>query len=650
MPIMRWRAASLLIIFATLSIHLSPAAASDWDPVTDAEKSMKANPLDPGAGAVVLFKRGQIDVVEKSSLFWTTRIQTYVRIKVFNDAGRDAGNVSVEATKFVRISRIEGRTILPSGEIIPLDSSKVFRGTAYTEGKNFAILQSSFTFPSVQPGAIIEYQVEENEDWFYPSPWIFDTRELGTLQSSLKVTIGPRLSMAQFPLDTTTNKIAISRTQTVMGEQIDFSVKNLRPIVSEPFSLPYRDLATMILFTPNQLGFGGDVYPLITKWDDVGKEVTEEMTNMEKSDKEVRNKAKELAEKLPDPHKKAEAIYKYLQQNITSSNLAGVALGRPGDEILSAKRGDPDEINALFYLMLKEVKVESDMVLVATKNWQTLVGGFPNRSQFSRIVTRVNFKDGAVFADPADSASPFGEVPWFDRDVHGLAVKGTKIQEAAIPAGTTDDNVSTVKTTMRVAKDWTTEGDTEIDLKGAEAIEFRGDLMETAPEKLEQRLTDFFAYGNSDAEVTQIAHPEFRDTSQPFVLKAHLRERLTNETGPGGLLLNPWLGDQYQEPRFTTNVRHSAVRFNNPEKRISTSTWQLAPEIKVEQLPKEVKIENDIGGFSRSCAQNDATVTCARTFYLKKVLLTTNVEYLNAKKFFDEIAKDDQEVIVLRKQ
>jgi len=288
---MRWKALLPLLVFAILFFHAPPAAAADWDPVTDTEKNMKANPIDPGAGAVVLFKRGQIDVIEKSSLFWTTRILTYVRIKVFNDAGRDAGNVSVEATKFVRISKIEGRTILPSGEIIPLDSSKVFRGVAYTEGKNFAILQSSFTFPSVQPGAIIEYQVEENEDWFYPSPWIFDTRELGTLQSSLKVTIGPRLNMSQFPLDTTTNKISIARSQTVMGEQIDFSVKNLRPIVSEPFSLPYRDLATMIIFTPNQLGFGGDVYPLITKWDDVGKEVTEEMTNMENSDKEVRNKA-----------------------------------------------------------------------------------------------------------------------------------------------------------------------------------------------------------------------------------------------------------------------------------------------------------------------------------------------------------------------
>jgi hypothetical protein len=647
MSMLSRKALCRLIIFAAIVFQVPRAAAFDWDSVTDAEKNMKSNPLDPGAGAVVLFKRGQIDVLERSSLFWTTRIQTYVRIKVFNDAGRDAANVSVEAPKFVRISRIEGRTILPSGEIIPLDSSKVFRGKAYTEGKNFAILASSFTFPSVQQGAIIEYQIEENEDWFYPSPWIFDTRELGTLQSSLKVTIGPRLDMAQFPLDTTTNKISISQNQTVTGAQFDFSVKNLRPILSEPFSLPYRDLATMIIFTPSRLAFGGEVYPLIMKWDDVGKEVTEEVANMEKTEKEMKSKARELAERLPDPRTKAEAIYKYIQQNITSSDLAGVALGRPVDEILSAKRGDPDEINALFVLMLKEVKVDSDMVLVATQNWQTLVRGFPNRSQFSRIVTRVNFKDGVVFADPADAASPFGEVPWFDRGVHGLAVKGTKVQEAVIPAGTLDDNVSTGKTSMRVGKDWTTEGDSEIDLKGAEAIEYRADLLEEAPGKLEERLSDIFANGHSDAEVTQIAHPEFRDSSQPFVLKAHLREKLNNETGPSGLLLNPWMGDQYQRPRFTANVRHSAVRFNNPEKRISTSTWQLAPEIKVEQLPKEINIENDLGGFSRSCSQVGTVVTCTRTFYLKKVLLTTNVEYLNAKKFFDEIAKDDQEVIVL---
>ena len=138
-------------------------------------------------------------------------------------------------------------------------------------------------------------------------------------------------------------------------------------------------------------------------------------------------------------------------------------------------------------------------------------------------------------------------MPWFDRGVQGLAVKGSKVQEAVIPAGYADDNVSTEKCTMHIAKDWTTEGDSEIELKGAEAIEFRADLMRTPPEKAGAASDrSLCVCGNSDAEVTQIAHPEFRDSSQPFVLKAHLRERLTNELGPGGLLLNPWMEDQYR--------------------------------------------------------------------------------------------------------
>ena len=640
-----------LIIFVALLCQVSRAtAAMEWDPVTDAEKSMKANPIDPGAGAVVLFKRGKIDVIEQSSLFWTTHIQTYVRIKVFNDAGRDAGNISVDHEKRFRLSKIEWRTILPSGEIIPLDASKVFQGVAYKSGNNFAILETGFTFPSVGPGAIIEYELEETVDGIFPPPWIFDTSGVGTMQSSLQVTIGPRLGMSQFPLDNPQARIGLMQSTTVKGSQYSYSVKNLRPIQDEPFSPPFRDQATMVLFTPAELGYGGDVYPIITKWDDVAEEIKRELGNMEKSEKEAKNKAKELTDKISDPRKKAEAIYAYLQQNVQSSNLAGVGLGRTSDDILISKRGDPDEINALYILMLHEVKVDADMVLAATPNWWSLVRVFPNFSQFSRIVTRLNLKDGVTFADPADPAAPFGDLPWFDRGVPGLAIKGSKIQDALIPAGTVDENVSFATSTMRVGKDWSVEGDEETNMKGAEAIDFRAALVNEAPETLERTLTDIFAYGRSDAEVSKIVHPEFRDSSQPIVLKAHVKERATNELEQGGLLLNPWMGDAFERPVFTASVRRSAVRFNYAEKRLSTTVWQLDPAIKVDQLPKDVKIENDLGGFSHSCAQNGATVTCTRSYALKNTLLKTNIEYLNAKKFFDEIAKQDQEVIVLRAQ
>src|SRR5882762_7814107 len=226
---MRRICCAIVVVSLMLSIHIPRAFAFDWADVTDAEKTMKSNPLDPGAGAVVLFKRGRIEVLEKSSLFWTTRILTYTRIKIFNDAGREYANVSVDAPKYIRMSKIEGRTILPSGQIIPLDSSQVFRGRSFEAGRNYAILKTSFSFPSVETGAIIEYQTEEYVDWFFPPPWIFDTNEVGTLDSTLQVVIGPRLGMSQFPLDTTVTKLSFSRKDTVLGTR---SGTNLTPCPS----------------------------------------------------------------------------------------------------------------------------------------------------------------------------------------------------------------------------------------------------------------------------------------------------------------------------------------------------------------------------------------------------------------------------------
>ncbi len=117
--------------------HVARANAFDWDPVSDAEKQMKDNPLDPGSGALVLFKRGEINVQQATASLWSTRITTYTRIKILSDSGRDFGNVVLDTPKFLRLSKIEGRTILPSGEIIPLDTSKVFHGVAFTDGKEF---------------------------------------------------------------------------------------------------------------------------------------------------------------------------------------------------------------------------------------------------------------------------------------------------------------------------------------------------------------------------------------------------------------------------------------------------------------------------------------------------------------------------------
>jgi hypothetical protein len=513
------------------------------------------------------------------------------------------------------------------------------------------MLTTSFAFSSAQPGAIIEYQTEQYRDWFYPPTWIFDTPGLATLQSSLKTTVTPDLAMAQLPLDTTANMISATQKHTSMGLETDYTVQNLRPVRDELFAVPFRDRAVLVMFSPAEVLFSGRVFPIIKRWDDVADQISQMVTDMNKSNKEATSKAKELAEKLPDPRGRAEAIYKYLQQNVTSSNLSGIGMGgRSADQVISGKRGDPDEINAIFVTMLKEVKVDADLVVAATQNWQTLVKQFPDLNQLSRMLVRVNLKEGPVFADAADAAAPFGELPWFERGVPGMVVKGTKVQDVQIPQGSPDDNVSASKFSLQLSPDWKVEGDAELDLKGAEAIGVRSNLIDETPDKAEQRLTDYFGLGRGDAVVSGVTHPDLRDTSQPLVVKAHVQHTVVEEGGPGEVLLNPWMGDQYRSPAFKSTQRQSFILFESPRKEVTTITLKLPLDIQVEKLPAEVNMQGDMADFSHSCMQSGDTVTCTRTFVLKKTSMNDPKGYPPVKQFFDEVAQHDQEVVLLRKQ
>jgi Domain of Unknown Function with PDB structure (DUF3857)/Transglutaminase-like superfamily len=644
---MRIRNWVVISLFGGLLLHSSVAKSAEWDPVSDEEKALKQDPIDPGSGAVVLFKRGKISVLEHGSSLWLTTMETYVRIKVFSEAGLDAANVSFEVPKYVRLSKVEGRTILASGQIVALDPTQIFRGRTSGAGNRNSSLKTTFALPSVEPGAILEYQLVETVDWYFFPPWTFDTPKLGTLHSALSVLVGPRLLLAQYPLETARKHIQFNKVSTALGDQFDYSVDNLAPIREEVYGLPFGDQACAVLFTPFELAFNGQTFPIIQKWNDVATLINSIFQDAIKKSSHAKDQAKRLAGKSSDERQRAEAIYRFVQQAIASSGAGGVLPSRVVDEVLDDKRGDPDEINALFITMLREVKLDADPVLIATRDSQTLTGRFPNISEFTRMVTRIRFKDGVVLADPGEPAAPFGELPWFEQGLTGLAINGNKAEEAVIPLTTPENNATTIKLTSQIHDDGAVEAQLETALTGAGALGVRSDFQEEPDEKLEQALIDYLDMGLPDTEMTAIEHSDFKDPTQPLVLKAMVHYSLLDQAGPAEILLNPWVADRYRTPMFSSTERQSAVRFDYPRTHRSTSIWKLPEGMRVQGLPKPVQLSTDLADFSHSCTQQEKVVTCTRAFSLKKMSIEDMAQYRSAKQFFEEIARHDQEVIIL---
>jgi hypothetical protein len=64
-----------------------------------------------------------------------------------------------------------------------------------------------------------------------------------------------------------------------------------------------------------------------------------------------------------------------------------------------------------------------------------------------------------------------------------------------------------------------------------------------------------------------------------------------------------------------------------------------------------VNLQGDVADFSHACTQSGSTVTCTRTFTVRRTMMMGDPSsYSSVKRFFDEVAQHDQEVILLQKK
>jgi hypothetical protein len=133
---------------------------TQWLPVTDAERNLKAPQIDPNAGAEALFWRVHI-MDELRGQDPEAVLFNYIRIKIFNRRGCDTqGTQSIEYWGSRVITDVAGRTIKPDGTILELGKDAIFqRDIVKANGRKLKAV--SFAMPGVEPGVIIEYRWRE---------------------------------------------------------------------------------------------------------------------------------------------------------------------------------------------------------------------------------------------------------------------------------------------------------------------------------------------------------------------------------------------------------------------------------------------------------------------------------------------------------
>lgn len=390
-----------------LLIFWVPGNAGDWPAIQPEVWAIKGGAESGGKGALILDERVRYD---------STETEVRMRVRIFAEEGKAAAGIPA----FSHFEEVEGRTVLPSGEITPFNHSKdLVKKSAQLGRWDFKL--ESLIPPGLTSNCVVDlhYRVPTIFRWNWVEIPILHAYPVRRKVMEMGLT---RLDSALLGLKNLKREIKESR------DYREYTFTDLPAEEVEPYSLPTLGEHPRFVFfnQPSALDAVSSKEPE-SYWKEVGlnfyKPVYTKFLSFGRTYKEW---SKSLRVGLEgDPVAKAVAILARLEDQIKNQSLLTRAESSlltkkdlddrvsPQDLDLSVKRKRTNGagMHYLFYQLLIDEGLEPKLSLVANRNNRFFRYQLPNLYQFNDILIGVTSKTGAlVWFEPSSRYFPPGLV------------------------------------------------------------------------------------------------------------------------------------------------------------------------------------------------------------------------------------------------
>jgi hypothetical protein len=631
-------AVSLLVAGSALGDYTSPFV---WEPVTDSDWAITADSAKGIHEAVMIFERVHVDdgelrrFTEKELNRYRSYRSIYRRVRILNAAGRNWGDVDVPVFHTEqKIVSIEGRTILRDGSVTLLQPDQVHeKEVVKTDDEKY--MQTSFSLPGVTDDCIVEYII------VYKAPyssieWLVQ-KDIPLMKFSYRWKLA-EIEMSQELLDfyrsspildlTTPNYLWVNpkTRQTVTPlpdkakpEELLFEAENLPPFEEEPYPMPDNCLKDQLLCY-----YGTDVSPARYwgAWSEGFATMVEDFnTKHEKIAETVKS-----FDSRADNTSKIKAAYDWIVRNIT--NLSYLDLhdkkdskktleAKPTtcvDEVIKLGYGHRDDINMLFWGMLRSMNIDAKFVYAKDRFGNLFVdkAKYPQFDRSAVAVKQVPF--GYKFYTPGAYLTPDNMVPWY---LEGVTAIMTDADEylITIPFSLASATTVTSHATYAFTEDLGLVGRLKAALTGHEARTCRINLYDKDTteyfEVIEGEIDDSYP----QAEFDSIAFEGIDSIYQPLILNVKLTYPAVAPLA-GRILLKPcdYLSDS--QNKFVKSERTGPVLFRNALTLEETADFQLPASWKIEALPGDSSYSNKVGRCEVKFIPSESGFTVRRAFTL----------------------------------
>lgn len=658
----------LVVVLFPLVARSQEILKVQFGDVTKQELTKTHYEIDPDAGAVVLFDKGQLDFVADNKGWFDVRLRRHCRIHILKNSGFDAATVEVplyhRGRYEERISQIEAVTYhLENGKIqkTEMDKKAIFE---IKHDKHFNL--TKFTLPNVKEGVIIEFKYQVKSDFIkIIDPWYFQgsfpvlcselTFEVPQFFGYVSSIIGKRnmdYNPSRVKNSDYTLNLAATETQTAdwatlscSATEIVWGMKNVEALNREPLMTSYKNYREGIGFQLSEFKYPLQPQKITSDWGKFNQELMED----EKFGKQIsgpKNEVQKLLAEMDisgdDPLLKARTIFAYIRDHFKVIEGGGFYFENSIKTVIENKSGKANEVNLTLVSALQHAGLDAEVVLFSTRDHGRVNETYPLTSNYNGVLCRLKCGDKMFILDASEPGLGFGQTVVNKRNGYARIIGKSTETIYINPDAFNEKDAILVK--FNEVSEGTFEG----------AMEYRVSPSNSHYLRVSHNLNEeeivLSTAGGLDRENIKAARVDsLMRWDSPLVVSYKFEQYLGADSF---LYFNPFQWVLTNENPFNSKVRKFPVEFPNLSEELYICILPVPKGYVIESMPKNQSFAIDDKNsltFEIRCSESAGQITVRSKLKINKCTFLVD-EYAALKETLDFVVNRHSEQIVFKKQ
>jgi len=581
-------------------------------------------------------------------------------IKSFSEQGKFLtakklyfANESLSFDSFTVIEDIKAFTYLPEEdkkvEVDYIETKRAFdNGIFYSDQES-----KNFTFPAVKAGAETHLEYKEI---------IKDPRFLGLFRFGTFVpTESTKLSI-EFPknvsigyIDFNTKNYPIDFKEEIIGNNkvYTWSLSNIKGFQGEAQSESVLYYLPHIILYIKSYEEKGKTNNVLNDVNDLYKWYASLVDRIdEKELKKVHVIADDITKSLTNQKEQAEAIFNWVQDNITyvafEDGLGGF-IPRSASSVSDKRYGDCKDMANLLYEMLNHVGIESYRTWIGTRDRPYSYLEVPTPMVDNHMINTAIVENDTIFLDATDSYVPYGMPSAFIQTKEALlGLNDKEFKLIKVPIQGMDKNVSEIKSILTMEGDVVKVDETR-SLTGYEKVDFISDYTYKKDDKTEEEyLNTTLALGNNKTSYTNITKENFDNKNTPLLLNYNLSIDSYVKSVANKTYINLNIDRTLSQSKIDIEDRKFSKKIDYKFKKNFVTTFKIPEGFKASDIPDVLSYDNPKFGFNISYSQEGYIITQHKFIYIN-TLSVNNREFETWNDFIKSLTRAYKKSITIEK-